>query len=452
MSHARILTYILVGAVSVRLLALAVSAYIVGTDAFVSGDAIGYVKLAESLLAGNGFVTRDTLQPVVEVFRTPGFPILLAPFTALPHGFLVYGILMSIVVGVVLPLSVYGIARRFVSNAAALTASALIAFEPHAVFYSFLLQTEMPSIVCAVAGLYAAIIAYDRSSYRWAAGAGALLGYAAFIRPGNMPLFVVLIVGTIVWLAWVKDARVRQIIVVLCIMGAIVAPWYIRNHSITGVYALSGAGWRNVYTDYLASVRSLENDTFFHDEKRALVREAQERFGLSPRDVNSPASSHILRAAALPELWEKKWIVLRLESTLLLSYFTHDGYYYDFRNLGYVTDPKVAHISPTHEFMTKGVASIPPILAQLSRQMFIPVWGRVFTFSIFILSIFGFFLISHRIRYLFAAAIVLSALTSTAIGFGVDARMRVPMEPLIFIFAAVTIVRIAQYLKSRYAH
>jgi hypothetical protein len=55
---------------------------------------------------------------------------------------------------------------------------------------------------------------------------------------------------------------------------------------------------------------------------------------------------------------------------------------------------------------------------------------------IFLLSLLGIFLIQHKIKYLFIAVIALTGLFATAIGLGVDARMRIPVEPLMFIFAA----------------
>lgn len=444
---------IIILAIIVRLTALSFALHNVGSEGFISGDAIGYVALAQNIAAGNGFVTGPTElgEFKTEVFRTPGLPFVLSLFVYMTHGFAIYGVLLSIIAGIVLPLVTFAIARRLTETGPALVAAAMIAVEPHAVFYSFLLQTEIPAMLFAYTGLYALIRTYEENSYRWAIVAGALLASSIYIRPGNLVLFLAAILAVGIWSAVKGKLQYRQLIVCLVMMFAMLSPWYIRNHAVTGVYALSGAGWRNVYTDYLASVKSIENDTPFHIEKRKLREEAMNRFGMSADDVNSPAYSKTLRGAALAELWQHKITVIKLESVILLSFFTNDGYYYDFRNLGFVPENAVLNISPTHELLTKGVAAVPAVTAQLARQLFIPVWGRIVTLVVLILAMCGFILARHPLRFLFAGIIVFSALISSAIGFGVDARMRVPVEPLFFIFASVALVWLYDRIRLHYA-
>ncbi len=451
MTLPRALLIIIVLSTVVRLGAFFVASSNLGEEGFVQADAIVYVELARNLVHGVGFMSTIEGELVPEVFRTPGFPLLLVPFMYLPSGVLAYSFFMSVLAGILLPLITYLLGKKLSGERAALFAAGLIAFEPHAVFYSFLLQTEVPFMLFGLGGLLAAYMAYERSSYGIAALSGALFGYAAFIRPGLFPIFIVIALCTTGFLALSRDTRYRHTLAMLLVFVAFLMPWHLRNQAVTGSFALSGQGWRNVYTDYLASIRSLDRGTPYHEEKENLKVEALPRFGIPRAGVNDPANAAVLRNAALSEMWEHKMTVAKLETMLLVTFFFNDGYYYEFRHLGYLADDsRGQHISPTYEILNNGIAALPSIMSELSRQAWIPLWGRLFTLSTFVLAIVGFFLMKSRMRYIFAAAIALFALTSTAIGLGLDARLRVPIEPLLFILASVALVWIIVRVRTLY--
>lgn len=451
-SSKRALFLIVVIAVVLRICSFYVALNAVGQAGLIRGDAIGYVDLAKNLGLGNGFGIFDGQTFVPQVFRTAGFPLLLAPFTLVPSGLALYSIVCSVISGIFLPILVFAVARRVISERAALLAALLAAVEPHAIVYGFLLQTEVPFMLFALGGLLAAIIAYERSSYLYAAFAGALLAYAAFIRPGYMMIFVVGALGTAAYLALKRDRRWRQMLAVCALIFITLSPVYLRMHALTGTYALSGGGWRNVYTDYLASLRSLKNGTTFSEEKNNLKDSAQEIFGISRADVNSPAYAKILRDYSLAEIWANKPTVLKLETALLVSFFIQDGYYYEFRNLGYLHEEIQPHISPTREVILHGFGAIPTLWQELLRQRFVPVFGRLFTFAILFAAIVGFFVVRSPLRYLFAITIIMSAVFATVIGLGLDARMRVPVEPLFFIFASGTFIWLWDAFTKRHAN
>ncbi len=450
-SGKRVLFFIIVFAVVLRVCGFYLGYHFVGESGFLRGDPIGYVNLATSLGSGHGFAAFDGQTYIPQLFRTAGFPLLLAPFTLLPSGLLLYSVIMAILAGILLPLLVYAVGKRVTSERAALIAAFLIAFEPHSVMYSFLWLTEIPCMLFGLGGLLAAMVAYERSSYLYSALAGALLGYAAFIRPGYMMIFVAGALGTGAYLALKRDRGWRQMLVACALIFITLSPAYLRMHALTGTYALSGGGWRNVYTDYLASLRSIKNGTPFSDEKNKLKDDAQKVLGINRADVNNPANAGILRNYSLAEAWANRPSVVKLETALLISFFIQDGYYYEFRNIGYLHEEIQPHISPTREVLLHGFGAIPTLWQELWRQRFIPVFGRTFTLLILFSAIAGFFIVKSPMRYLFAGVILTAAVFATVIGLGLDARMRVPVEPLFFIFASATFVWLWDLFKRRYA-
>lgn len=407
-----------------------------GIDPLVYGDAYGYRELATNLGSGEGFVTsRDTGEIRPEIFRTPGLPLLMAPFAASDTGLAFYLLLLAVGAGIALPALTFALSNRFLPRGGALFVAALVAFEPHLAFFSVLPQTEVPFIVFAYGGLYAGFLAYERRAWMLAALSGALIAYAILIKPGFLPVFVVAFGALLVYAFFKKRDALQTVLFSLLLCMLVLAPWFLRTHSVTGVWTLSGAGWRNVYTDYVASVRAIEKGTEFSIEKRALKENAEEA-GVPTEEVDNPAYAHLLRDYALKELWEKKDTVVKLEATLLTSYFLQDGYFYQMRRFLIIpASEELSRVSPTFILLKDGIAGIPVILKELGNQYFIPIIGRLWTLTVFISALIGFFVMKHRMRYLFALVIGLSALAATAIGLGVESRLRLPMLPLLFIFA-----------------
>lgn len=439
-------------AVLVRLGTLFHALSTVGLKALVYGDAMGYRQLAQSLWSGDGFVSMNIAGVwAPEVFRTPGLPLLLAPFASTDSGMVLYLTLLGLISGIMLPYLTYRISKRFISTGAALIATALVAFEPQLIFFSILSHTEMPFILFGYSALFIGILAFDRNSYLLAAGSGALAGYAAFIRPGFWPVFAVSMIGLVAVLFFRSWRQASYALCILFVAFVTLMPWYTHIHRETGVYALSGAGWRNIYTDYLASVRATENRTDFATEKKRLKEEVASA-GIERTELNSPESSAALREYALAELWEKKNTVLILEPILLQSFFLHDGYYYQFRRFGLIPPDTGGHVSATFTLLTKGVAGIPIVFQELARQWFMPVIGRLLSLSIFVFGLVGLVVVKHRIRFFFLSLIAFSAVTATAIGLGVESRLRLPVQPLLFFFAAAGIVAAWNYLQTWYAH
>lgn len=432
-----VLAFLVVCAILLRLAVLLNVLGQEGIGPLIYGDAYSYRELATNLWGGEGFVSsRTTGEPLAEVFRTPGLPLLLAPFAATDTGMTLYFALLAIVGGALLPLITYGIGKRFLPISGALLAAGLVAFEPHLILFSTLPQTEVPFILAAYGGLYALLISHERRSSLYAALGGTLLGFAVLIKPGFFPVFVVTLAVVLAYALWKNRQLLRLVGVAALFMLVLLGPWFLRMHAVTGAWSLSGAGWRNIYTDYVASVRAIEKGTEFSIEKRALKDNAEEA-GVPTDEVDNPAYARKLRDYSLRELWEKKGTVVKLEATLLVSYFFQDGYYYQFRRFLLIpADTDAPHISPTFVLMKEGLAGVPSILEELSRQYFIPIAGRLWTLLVFLAAVAGFFIVKHPIRYAFLVAIALSALAATAIGLGVESRLRLPMLPALFLLGA----------------
>ncbi len=175
-----------------------------------------YLALADRLAAGDGFClparpswcavgTRDRaprLEP--ELFRTPGYPLILALAGSLPGSRAAWVLGMQIFAGALTAALCYALASAWASPRAGLLAAAFLAFDPAHVLYSNLLMSDVlcgASIAAALVLLEAARGSTGGGRW-WLAAAGCLLSAATALRP----VAVLLVVPATVYL-WRRGRR-----------------------------------------------------------------------------------------------------------------------------------------------------------------------------------------------------------------------------------------------------
>ena len=424
-----------------------IAVLLVGNQALVleggSNDGSQYLQFSRNILSGNGFgLERPDLGWIPETYRLPGLPILLVPFVYFGNiGLVVYLITFNILSGLLLPFLLYDVASKFFGKRAGLIAAWLIALEPLGILVGVFLLTDSPSVLLLLASFWIVIGAFERRSL-FAVFAGGMLGGLAYIfRPTALTILGAGIVFSFSYFIF-KRAKMKALMVVLTLIGVLVIPtaWAARNAAITGKFTYLGMGWRDVYVNYLPSVISLETGEPFHDVKNRL-KDDVERFGLKNRfELNDPSKTDAVREYAISELAKRPYMILKLETMLLVSFFTNDGWYSYGMQLGLL--PRITgRISPTRVLITQGVAGIGSLIQESARQLFIPVIGRAFTVVTFLLYIYGFWKWRRSpIAWLFFAIPWCLALLSTIGGLGVEGRYRLAVAPLMFTLVGAAFV------------
>lgn len=420
---------------------------LVGLGVLVKGDAVGYVQLAENLVEGRGFVvktTEGTYAP--ETFRLPGLPILIAIFLHLGLGVEGFLIALTVVSAIAIPLAVWYVARLLFDERVAVVAAWLVTIEPLLWILSWSPITEIPFLLFALASLVLYVRSLKRVSLWDAIGAGICAAVAVYMRPAGLALFAVGFLAVagyyLVRKRWPLFARAFATGFVTLLL---VVPWLFWMHAHTGVYALSGTGWRNVYTDYLASVRTLQNNSNFSVEKNALKDYAKEAWGLERYEINSPRYAHLLRDYALNELARNPITVLKLESILLVTYTTQTDYYTRFSQLGFLPNNK-ASISASQELLRGGLAGIPVVFRDMQKRYFIPVIERLWAVTLLALAVVGVWTLRAKpVVWVIVSVCAVGALTATAIGLGVEGRLRVPVLPLCYMLTASGAVSVVMW-------
>jgi len=204
-------------------------------EPFVFGDSSTYWELGRTIARGEAY---RYLSDDAKVFRTPGYPLLLAGLFAVRDrppvlwGRLLSACLLTLGVG-----GVYCLGRLMFDARTGLLAAAVAACYPGLIVLGALVLSEAP--FCAL--LPWQIICWQRgwlskrlgAQAGWFLATGAIAGLMTLVRPSWL-LFApfALVCGLLL-----SGARCRHLFAALGILPALAAvmlPWWVRNHQVTG--------------------------------------------------------------------------------------------------------------------------------------------------------------------------------------------------------------------------
>ncbi|GAC1548117.1 MAG: hypothetical protein NVS3B10_11780 [Polyangiales bacterium] len=182
-----------------------------------------------------------------------GYSAYLAAFYILFGSTHVVAAVANALVGALLAVATYLLAREALSPRRAMLAGALVAFHPGLVLYGALLMTEPLSALLVLAGFYVAIRlartgGERRELFGIAAGAF-VLGIGALVRPQGLLCvpFLVLVVRARATASTAAPWRARGLALVVACAAALVPvlPWTARNCRVMDGCALvsTNAGW-----------------------------------------------------------------------------------------------------------------------------------------------------------------------------------------------------------------
>lgn len=175
-----------------------------------------------------------------QVFRTPGYPVLLAGLFRLigdvdPPTF--YARALGAVLGTVTVAAVAALGGLLLGSRGAVIASAIAAVHPEAIAPSVFILSEAPFCPLMMLQLVAWTLAWQAENRSrqvgWSLLGGVLGGIATLMRPSWL-LFLPFAVGVGLLLG---PGRARQVFiggVMLLGLGCTMLPWWVRNYQVAG--------------------------------------------------------------------------------------------------------------------------------------------------------------------------------------------------------------------------
>ena len=197
-------------------------------------DAASYIDVSQSELFGNEL-------------RPAGYPIFLRALHALVPSLTVVVVLQHLLGLATAALLFFAVARSGAPPALGLIPAAVVALGGDGIFLEHAPISESLFMFLVAAALYLALVAHGKQSLGWAAACGLALALAASVRVVALPLLPVFAV----WFAAVLPLPLRRRLMLTAAgaLGvlAVLAPYYVAEHSEVGDTGLSRNGIWNVY-------------------------------------------------------------------------------------------------------------------------------------------------------------------------------------------------------------
>ncbi|MBN2464158.1 glycosyltransferase family 39 protein [candidate division WOR-3 bacterium] len=454
-----------------------------------TGDSPEYVRLAANLVHGRAF-SQDSAPPYrPDILRTPVYPLFLAlPLLLTAHSSLLSPpstfLVLAVSLQLLLSLAIVWLTLRLglelgLEPSASALAALLVALSPNLVFYSVKLTTEMLFLSLLLVTLLLA--SRFRTTRRWRELIAAGVGCGLLILTRPIAVFLPLLLALyILWLGTMKAATrcgkqglsraesdasaprdchsfsarnwqlgIRNSTLLLACTFIVLAPWVIRNRRVSGSYTLSTAFDYNV-SEYsgaltMAAARSMP----VSEARDSLAAEAQAQYGpLNESDQASywavmakvgrqQISSQPLLAAKIHAAGSVGGLLMPLSIRALRVFSGVDP------TASTAGTPGVAQ--KTLQLVARG--RIGPALALIWRDrlatlpplaVVILLYAIMFHLALLVAAFVSLFLKRSRRLLWLLLPILYFVLTTGPVG---EARFRVPIEPLLCLFAAVALTR-----------
>lgn len=408
----------------------------------LSGTMSGeYGTLARNLV-DHGVFSLSTTAPIVpDAWRTPGYPVFIAPFYALFGSF--YPVLLVQVLTLFLTVVLlYRMAGEVVGRDWALAVSIIYLLLPNTMLSAASLLTENLFVLCFMLVLYLCFFSKWSHAYlRWAL-AGLLLAVSVYIRPAALYILPFFLFGYFAFqLPWSQISRKRIIAAgfLVIVFAATLLPWLYRNQSVFGHFSFASTG---------AFVLFRQNATQFYENYNDIPNiEARyillERAGLPPGPVPGDFKhSEALKRVAIEVIAEHPFAYGFFHLTTFIPFFTSSSaqnYWFFAQTLEptFSPEPEPSLIQAIHPF------SFPTLMVVLKNHGWTLVenafWG-----AMTLLVLLGLWRSKdRRLAWMFFTLMIYFALVTGPIA---HARYRMPVEPLILISAFSAV---ACFVRSR---
>ncbi len=411
----------------------------------------GYFEISRNLLLGNGFSINSTAPFYPYSYGVPLYSYFLYFLLFLTGSYAVTG-MIQLLLGASIPIMGMFITRLILPtyNRIPLFVGILLALSPYQILFSFIFYTETLFSVLFGTFLILFFIFLKNPLARYAILSGIFLGLSTLTKATVQYVFLI----TILFSLWHFRKELSRGIVLkfgyfFLVFIVVLSPWLYRNYTTFNMVSLSSQMPFNLYGGLLPSVLAIENSSSFSYEQKKILDANPLNLG----DENSLALSKSLANKAVLEIMEYPASFIKLSVISAFTFFTHDGMLTFLQAAGikptvYLEKPAlVLLISSPKEF-------IKTTLPYLRTSMALVFFARIFWVLLTGFFFLGLYYIWRSRNFspelLFSVIIVFYFMLTTIVnGLSVNARFRMPVEPIIFAVASVWIYLYYDLLKRK---
>ncbi len=246
-----------------------------GESAFLQQDSRAYLALAAPLAADGAF-ENATGEP--EVFRTPGYPLLIALGAKLGAAMPVT-LAIQVALSALVMMLVFAIVERATGNERrAVVAAAAAGLEPTLFFWSIQIMPEILLAVALLASAWSAQRFFERPGPWWATATALSLSAAAYVKPIAYPFVMMASVAAVLWALFTRsrsDFRAAAcVFAVVC--ASLLGLWHVRNSATAGYRGFSTQIDHALYLSGAGAVRARLEGATYADVRLEMLATAAE--------------------------------------------------------------------------------------------------------------------------------------------------------------------------------
>ena len=266
-----------------------------GTGA-IESEGAEYTTIAENLRNGVGYV--GLVSPGPQLVFPPLFPLLIAAASLATRNFEWAGRLVSLVLGGLLPLPVFGIASRLFNRNVGFIAAILVVVHPLLVNLSFSVLSEAPYTTVFLTAVYAVVWALNQSSVKPWLVVGGAFGLAYLTRQEAVAAMLLAALFALVATEGGLVPRGKRALTVIAVFFVFALPEVVFIYRETGKIRLDG-----------------KSAQFFALGRRILI--AQESASSDhPRPDAQNGGPSPAPSAQSWQPWEEKWAFYAIDDHL----------------------------------------------------------------------------------------------------------------------------------------
>jgi 4-amino-4-deoxy-L-arabinose transferase-like glycosyltransferase len=411
----------------------------------------GYYEISKDLSLGHGFsgMLAPPYQP--NALRTPIYPWFIALGLIIFKSYWVV-IALQILFGSFIPVFGYRIASKVTSSKSiSLWTGLALSLQPYLILFSSIFYTETLFIFFFLIFILFFIHYLEKKDSNLLFWSAFFLGIATLTKTTVQYLPILLI--PLIFFHFKNRIALKKIwshiLLFLFVFMVTLAPWLYRSYKLYGVIGMSAQPAFNLYVYYIPSILALEHGTSFDAELKKNVAPAE-----ADGHVIDLSNSSMYTHKALAVIKQHPKGIILSAFVTFVTFFTHDGMLTVLQHAGYT--PQSLLSAPALSLLFKHpLGLIIEIAKVIKSPLILIILVRIFWI---VLSILFFIGIVHawfdrgKRNALLAFCIILVAyfcLTSMVAGLGINARYRMPVEPFLFIYAAIGFIFLKGVILSK---
>lgn len=410
-------------------------------------DALRYDHLARNLIEHHTY-SRDTVPPYhPESFVPPGYPAFVAfgysIFGKNPNPIILIQILLSCVIAVISFLFAFQYTQK---RNIAFISGILFGLSPNFAFHSTKLISESLFTLFLILAWYLILLAFKKKRNGYLYLAGFVLGLATYVRTISI-YFPILIM--IIFLIWQKKIGIRSITIIgfILIYFLTLCPWIIRNTIIFKKPVFATTGEWNIFLYNASTVIASEKNIDISDAQDTIWSDVQKIFARKSQldTTNDVIRAQLASQVGLKYILRSPFTYAKIHGTsFLLNFIVPIGIS---PLIQYITAKPLTDLKMRPRVMQDALALLArgkteQAVNLVFKERFynlspigflILFWAAIFQLFIMMGVIICLIRFFKKTYYLLIPIIYFTLATGPVC----DARLRVPIEPLLIILAAI---------------